>query len=443
MAELPEMTDETALVASTIFASIGAASFTVNPPLFPIICTRGALLTLEFGFNTLSPFFFGAVAWVTVGMINHETPVDVALERGQFASLLVKIAHEMLNNPVAARGRTKCLQALSVASPWIEPIGEAVEVARTAFRSSFESGDLRLGAYGAIYAAVMGFAAGTNLDVYRDELSAYKIRLSQIGEKATSQYVSIYLQAARNFKEISPEPHKLNSVDFNEDEWLPVARATNDTTGLHFLRTNKLVLMYHFDMVDQIAYYGGEIQDFTGAGSGMFSVPLIHLYLTLARLRLVGMRGSKKHPEIMNLINQSLHWMEMWSEITPTTFQHKFDLIAAEKARVTGDTDNALDHYEKAIAGARESGFTHEEALANELYARFWAERGNERFASQFMREAYSLYRKWGALAKAEHLAKRYQDLLITRRIIADEPRAGVKFDQMASGLDLMTILKA
>ncbi|UCC52677.1 MAG: hypothetical protein JSV68_01655, partial [Anaerolineaceae bacterium] len=52
LAELPEMTDETALFASAIFASIGAASFTVNPPLFPIICTRGAILTLEFGFNT-------------------------------------------------------------------------------------------------------------------------------------------------------------------------------------------------------------------------------------------------------------------------------------------------------------------------------------------------------------------------------------------------------
>jgi PAS domain S-box-containing protein len=443
LAELPEMTDETALVASTIFASIGAASFTVNPPLFPIICTRGAILTLEFGFNTLSPFFFGAVAWVNVGMINHETPIDAALERSRFASLLVKIAHEMLNNPVAARGRTKCLQALSVASPWIEPIEEALEVARTAFRSSLESGDLRLGAYGAIYAAVMGFAAGTNLDLYRNELSTYKIRLSQIGEKATSQYVSIYLQVAQNFKEISPEQHKLNGDDFNEEEWLPVARATNDTTGLHFLRINKLVLMYHFDMDDHLDDYAGDIQDFTAGGSGMFSVPLIHLYFALARLRLLGVSGSNKHPEIMNLINQNLYWMEIWSETTPSTFQHKYDLMVAEKARVTGDMDGALVRYEQAISGARENGFTREEALANELYARFWLERGNERFASMFMREAHSLYRKWGASAKAEHLAKRYPELLVIHSITIDEPRAGVIFDQMANGLDLSTILKA
>jgi PAS domain S-box-containing protein len=144
----------------------------------------------------------------------------------------------------------------------------------------------------------------------------------------------------------------------------------------------------------------------------------------------------------MNSVNKSLHWMAIWSEATPSTFQHKFDLIAAEKARVTGDIDSALSHYEQAISSARDNGFVHEEALANELYARFWLERGNERFASPLMREAHSLYRKWGALAKAEHLAKRYPNLIISRSIAADESRSGVIFDQMTGDLDLMTILK-
>ncbi len=63
---------------------------------------------------------------------------------------------------------------------------------------------------------------------------------------------------------------------------------------------------------------------------------------------------------------------------------------AAEKARVFGDIDKALDGYERAMQGAREVGFTHDEALANELYARFWGNRGNDRLASLFMREAYS-----------------------------------------------------
>ena len=92
---------------------------------------------------------------------------------------LLKMAHNMLSNPVTAKGRTKGLQALTVSSTWIEPIEEALKLARSAFQSSLESGGLSLGSYGAIYVAVIGFAAGLNLDLYQEELTSYKKRLTE------------------------------------------------------------------------------------------------------------------------------------------------------------------------------------------------------------------------------------------------------------------------
>jgi PAS domain S-box-containing protein len=59
------------------------------------------------------------------------------------------------------------------------------------------------------------------------------------------------------------------------------------------------------------------------------------------------------------------------------------------------------------------------------------------------MREAHSLYRKWGALAKAEHLTKRYADLLIGRSIVVDEPRTQLISDPKTGDLDLLTVLEA
>jgi len=119
-------------------------------------------------------------------------------------------------------------------------------------------------------------------------------------------------------------------------------------------------------------------------------------------------------------------------------------LIAAEKARVLGDLGGALDYYEQAISGARENGFTHDEALANELYARFWLERGKERFAGPLMREAHSLYRKWGALAKADHLTKHYPEWALERRVVVpDHQVSSTDPDLTTINLDLLTILKA
>ena len=399
-------------------------------------------MTLEYGLDVWSPLFLGGIALVNFASIDRETPADEAFNLIQFNKQLVEMIREMLEKPVTTRSRTKALITLAFVVSWTEPIEQGVELCHAAYLSGYETGDLLYGSYGANLISFTSLAASMNLSAYQNQLSAYTNSLYQMGQIVSFQYVSLYLQTAQNFIYMSSAPHRLDGTSFNEDEWLPGAITANDVIGRHYLYVNKLILAYHFDVDDKLDEYAVEAEKFLAGTVSVYSVPLFHLYCALGKLRLVGVGSLKKHPGAMNLINKSLHWMEIWSEATPSTFQHKFDLIAAEKARVTGDLDGALSYYEQAISGARENGFTHEEALANELYARFWLERGNERFASLFIREAHSLYRKWGALAKAEHLTKRYPNLMTGRSIVVDESRSGIIFDQMAGDLDLLTILK-
>ncbi len=53
-------------------------------------------------------------------------------------------------------------------------------------------------------------------------------------------------------------------------------------------------------------------------------------------------------------------------------YQHKFDLVEAERCRVANDLYQALALYDQAIAGATAHSYTQEAALANELAARFY-----------------------------------------------------------------------
>jgi PAS domain S-box-containing protein len=176
-------------------------------------------------------------------------------------------------------------------------------------------------------------------------------------------------------------------------------------------------------------------------GRAIYTVVTFYLYAALSKLRLIGRLGVKDHAATILLVDRYLQLVHVWSEFVPSTFQHKHDLISAEKARITGDVDGALSHYERAISGARANGFIHEEALANELYARFWIERDNTRFASPLMDEAHSLYLKWGARAKAEHLAKRYPEWMAKKHGPTNKEDVA-PLDRMADNLDLHTILK-
>ena len=47
-----------------------------------------------------------------------------------------------------------------------------------------------------------------------------------------------------------------------------------------------------------------------------------------------------------------------------------------------------MNLYEQAIRSARSNGFVHNEALANELAARFYAARGFEKIANVYLRDA-------------------------------------------------------
>src|SRR5262249_35025903 len=64
---------------------------------------------------------------------------------------------------------------------------------------------------------------------------------------------------------------------------------------------------------------------------------------------------------------------QILAESCPDNFAHRAALVGAEIARLEGLPLDAMDLYERAIASARAHGFVHDEALAYELAARFYA----------------------------------------------------------------------
>jgi GAF domain-containing protein len=62
----------------------------------------------------------------------------------------------------------------------------------------------------------------------------------------------------------------------------------------------------------------------------------------------------------------------------------------------------------QAIRAARANGFVHNEALANELAARFYAARGFEKIAQAYLQDARYCYRRWRAAGKVRQLDQLY-----------------------------------
>ena len=84
--------------------------------------------------------------------------------------------------------------------------------------------------------------------------------------------------------------------------------------------------------------------------------------------------------------------------------QSRAELVNAEIARIEGRELDAERLYEAAIQSARENEFVQNEALANELAARFYAGRGFDTIAQAYLRNARYGYLRWGADGKVRQL---------------------------------------
>ena len=130
--------------------------------------------------------------------------------------------------------------------------------------------------------------------------------------------------------------------------------------------------------------------------------------------------------------------LEKWAENCPENFENRAALVAAEIERVQGQPLKAEHLYEQAIRSASANGFIHNEAVANELAARFYAARGFNTIAHTYLRKARHCYLIWGAAGKVRQLDE------LDPQLREEEPMPGPTntIGTSAEHLDLATVIK-
>jgi PAS domain S-box-containing protein len=118
--------------------------------------------------------------------------------------------------------------------------------------------------------------------------------------------------------------------------------------------------------------------------------------------------SSDRRQQHFGALLDNYQQIEIWSENCAENFENCAALVGAEIARIEGRFLDAEELYEKAIRSAHANGFVHNEAVANEVAARFYAARGFEKIARAYLRDARYCYLRWGANGKVQQLDDLY-----------------------------------
>ena len=170
----------------------------------------------------------------------------------------------------------------------------------------------------------------------------------------------------------------------------------------------------------------------------IFETAEYHLYAALACAPLCEAAPAAERSRRQNVLAAHHRQLRDWAEHCPENFASHATLVGAEIARLDGNELDAEQLYEQAIRSARANGLVHNEALASEIAARFYASRGLETNAVAHLRNARRCYRNWGADGKIRQLDKLYPHLR------EQEPLAAPSgtIETPVEHLDLATVLK-
>ncbi|MBW4489248.1 MAG: AAA family ATPase [Trichocoleus desertorum ATA4-8-CV12] len=435
---LSPMIDTNKLAALRLISSLIPAAYQSSPALFILMACQEVQLSIQHGNTLFSAAGFADYGIVFSGLLQD---IDTAYKFGQLALNLLESldAREV-------RGQT-LFKVSTFITHWKHHIRETLPLLENAYFSSLESGDLAHAGYSASHKCQYLYWSGLELKNLEPEMARYSEAIAQINQETALKWQQVFHQTVLNLMGFAERPCYLVGDAYNEEQCLSFHIQLNERTTVHYVFLNKLILCYLFEEFSQAVEYAAEAKQYLDGVRGWFSMPVFYFYDSLAHLSIYLSTPQTQQELILNQVRQNQEKLRYWADHAPTNFQHKYELVEAERSRVLGQIAEAREFYDQAIIGAKAQGYLQEEALANERAAEFYFSLGRNKFAQAYLSEAYYGYVRWGAIAKVKHLEAKYPEIF-SRSQQRESFNRGKPTHRSTTGshaqtLDLATIFKA
>ncbi|MBU7586056.1 MAG: serine/threonine-protein kinase PknK [Nostoc sp. TH1S01] len=400
LAQLPEMTDPYKIAAIQILTSILVPAYLTTPNLFSLVTFKIVNLSVRFGNSPQAAYGYALYSWLLCGALGD---IKTGYEFGQLAmKLMARFTNTELKCKVVTIFNAYVRNWQEHAQATIPAFVEAIDM-------SLAVNDREYAAKSSINYCYYKFLLGEHLDELRDAQKPYINLMRQLKQENAIHAISIIGQTAANLAGESANPCRLIGDEFHEIEMLPVFHAAKNHSSLFMTYSCKAMLLYLFKEYELSVENAEFAEIYATSCLGLMTLATHNFYYSLA---LLASYANQQHPEaqkhILRKVENNQNKMRNWAVYAPANYQHKYELIAAEKARVLGNNLKAIAHYKAASQGAAQHEYIQEEALANELIAEFYFAYNQVTIAEIYLTKSYYGYIRWGAKAKVKNLEAKY-----------------------------------
>ncbi|MEG4250846.1 AAA family ATPase [Microcoleus sp. Pol10D4] len=403
LVNLPTIADAKVQAAMPLLGTLYSPIFLGMPGLLPLLSCKMVSLSLSFGNTPASTVGYGIHGLVLCAFLGD---VETGYAFGKLAlSLLdrfnVREFKSMILNLFGAfiQHRKEAMRAVMLTT-------------KDSYTAGMETGDFLSAGYSMVTYSYMNFFSGVELSNLEPEIASYSTALAQVKQYSAQIYVDMVRQTVNNLREVEIVSDCLIGEAYDETVMMPKHNQDYEFTAIAEVYIYKLLLAYCFGNYKEASNYISQAEPYLIAVPGCIFIPIFHFYAALTYLAILPTQPEIEQADILASVEIHQTTLHEWAQNAPMNHLHKWYLVEAERQRVLGYKADALEMYDRAISLAQENLFINEEALANELAAKFYLEWGKEKVAQAYMIEAYYCYARWGAKAKIDDLEKRYPRLL-------------------------------
>jgi predicted ATPase/class 3 adenylate cyclase len=434
LADAQEMQDATALSAMNVLTRIASVTYVAAPNLFPMVAIAQADLTIKFGITAISAHTIAILGVFFSGSIDD---LDSAYTCAMTAE---KILARFVSSRTEGRARYTAAVYLRV---WKEPIAKIWNLCLAIEKSCLENGDLEYAGWAAFMRVTHGLFSGQSLIDIEPQARNNIIHIEQIKQTTAKNYASISHQLMLNLMGKTEKPSELSGEAYDSDTMMLLHKSNNDMFGYVFAHLHRLVLYYHFGMLEEAFASTNEVATHLEAISGLIHVAIYHQYAALTCLNLAAQAEGSLRLQLLNQADVSVMHLRHFASHQKENHAHRVALLDAERALIDGQRGVAIESYHEAIKSAEENGFLLELGLCHERACLAWVEWGNSIYAKAHAVEARFNYLQHGSDALARRMEQLVGQQIFDQATNAIEPSVMKTVTKSNASIDLELVLKA
>jgi PAS domain S-box-containing protein len=427
--DLPLMTDPDVLDMQDVFTEIVHAAMFFDEHLSSLAVCRMVSLSLEHGICDASCFGF-----VWFGMFAGPR-FDNYTGGFRFGQL----GYDLVEKRSLSRYQARTYISFGTLTPWAKHAMEGRELVRRAFDVAHRIGDLTFAAYSWHELITNCLAVGDGLAEVQTEAERGLAFVRKAGFGLVAENLGAQLGLIRTLRGVTARFGEFNDPTYDEAE-AESRLAGNPVLALaeFFYWTRKLQGRFFAGDYAAAVDASARARRLLWPAASQLETGDFRFYGALAHAAAWNSATADMRPHHVDVLREHHRQLEVWAEHCPANFENRTALVSAEIARIGGRTLDAEHLYEKAIRSAHANGFQHNEAVAHEVAARFYGERGFEVIADAYLRNARYCYLRWGADGKVRQLDASHSRLGGGTRTLGGKATIGESVEH----LDLTTVIR-